>query len=57
MICEVKGLCVGDERTVDGVRCVVESFPTRSSVVLKAVQPRSGQWSRAKLSVRRVVSV
>jgi hypothetical protein len=49
---KVGNLQVGQKVVHEGVECIIESFPTRNSVVLKAIHPKSGQFSSAKISIK-----
>jgi hypothetical protein len=51
---KVGNLHVGQKVVHEGVECIIESFPTRNSVVLKAINPKSGQFSSAKISVKEL---
>jgi hypothetical protein len=48
----VKEFCVGMYLLYDGVQCKIKRFPTRTSVVLEALDPVSGKWSTAKTTIR-----
>ena len=52
MISRVKALETGQAYVFDKVLCEIDSFPSRSMVVVKAIYPKDGQWSIAKVPVR-----
>lgn len=52
MISKLKDLELGQIYHLDGVRCIVKSFPFRTSIVVEAIKPESGKWSSCKMSVR-----
>lgn len=49
---KVANLSVGDEFIFEGVECVIEAFPTRTSIVLKNKKPISGKWSWKQTTFR-----
>jgi hypothetical protein len=52
---KVGNLHVGQKVVHEGVECIIESFPTRNSVVLKAINPKSGQFSSAKITIKDLI--
>lgn len=52
MIKKIKKFEIGQQYVFDGILCEIEKFPTRTSIVLKAVKPESGKWSSCKTSIR-----
>jgi hypothetical protein len=52
MIKRVKALETGQAYVFDEVLCQIDSFPSRSTVVVKNIAQREGQWSIAKVPVR-----
>ena len=54
MIKRVRELRLGDKVKYDGIIGVVRNFPTRYSVVLVNPNPKPGEWSGAKLSIREI---
>lgn len=49
----VKEFCVGMHLLYDGVRCKITRFPSRTSVVLEALD-HAARWSRAKTTIREL---
>lgn len=50
----VKEFCVGMHLLYDGVQCKITEFPTRTSVVLEALDPVYAKWWTAKTTIREL---
>ena len=57
MIKSVKGIRIGDKYVYAGEVYIVDNFPTRSMVVLKADTPKSGFPSMMKESIKTLQKV
>lgn len=49
---KVKDLMVGQAFRYDGIQCLIDSFPTRTSVVVRNFKPKSGEWATCKTTIR-----
>jgi hypothetical protein len=51
----VRGFRIGQEVEHGGVRCEIESFPTRQTVVLKRLSDsKTGNWATSKVPVMEI---
>lgn len=51
---KVKEFEIGQIHEFEGVICCIERFPFRSSICLRAIDPKPdiGQWSSCKITIR-----